>query len=133
MQVLDAIERAEQRTERSEIGAHIGEVRQPHREKISLRVERQFPDHFVGRAMTVRDKAIGALVGPLHRPPERAGGMKKTDIFRKHRCLHAERTADLAGQHVDVLGLDAKRLGKMGAHSEDALRRDIKCKAAAIV
>ena len=59
--------------------------------------------------------------------------MKQTDIFRKHCCLHAERAADLASQYVNVLGLDAERLGKMGAHPEHALRRNVKCKAAAIV
>src|SRR5262249_8323169 len=133
LDVRPALERAEQRAELTQIGAHIGEVRQAQREKITFGIERQFSNHFVGAAMAVRYEAAGAFVGPFHRLTERAGGVKETNIFRKHPGLHAERAADLAAQHMHVLGADAERFGEVRPHSEYALRRNVKREPAAII
>ena len=95
--------------------------------------ERQLADELVIAAVTVGEKAARAFVGPFHRPAERAGAVQHADIFRKQHALHAERAADLAGQDVHRLGVDAERVGNLAAHAGHALRADIKCKAAAVV
>ena len=84
-------------------------------------------------AVAVGDKTAGALVGPLHRAAQRARGVQHTNVFGKHRGLHAERAADLAGEHAHVLRRHAERLGDVGAHAEHALRADIKRKALAVI
>ena len=59
--------------------------------------------------------------------------MQQADIFGKQHALHAERAADLAGQDVDRLGVDTEAIGDLRAHAADALRTDIKRKAAAVI
>ena len=90
LQVLHTVERAEQRTELAQEGAHIGKVRDPHREEIALGIERQFSDDFIGAAMPVRYEAARSLVGPFHRTAKRACGVQEADIFGKDHGLHPE-------------------------------------------
>ena len=119
--------------DRREERAHIGEAGEAHGEEVAIGVKRKLGRDIVIAAVAVGDETAGALVGPLHRPAERARGMQHADIFRKYRGLHAERAADLAGQDAHVFGVDAERLGDVGAHAENALRADIKREAAAVV
>src|SRR4051794_17462248 len=59
--------------------------------------------------------------------------MQDADIFGKDRCFHAERPADIAGQHVYLFGLDIEHLRDVGTHAEHALRSDMKRKAAILI
>jgi hypothetical protein len=47
--------------------------------------------------------------------------------------MYSGNTADLAGQHMHVLGRHAERFGDVGAHAEHALRADIERKALAVI
>ena len=58
----------------------------------------------------VGHEAAGAFVGPFHRPAENAGGVQDADIFRIDRGLHAERAADIAGEHAHLVGGRAENI-----------------------
>ena len=133
LHVLDDVERPRQRRDRRKERAHIGEASDAHREEVAVGVERELARDLVIAAVAVGDEAAGALIGPLDRPSERAGGVQQADIFGKYRGLHAERAADMAGEHAHILRRDAERLGDVGAHAEDALRADMKGEAVAVV
>jgi len=59
--------------------------------------------------------------------------MKEANIFGEDHGLHPERAADLTGQHMHILGVDAERFGEVRAHPEYALRRNVKRKPAAVI
>src|SRR5262249_46683855 len=61
-----------------------------------------------------------------------ARGVKEANIFRKHGGLHAERAADLAGQHVHVFAFKAERCAKMRPTPECARRWTVKHESAVI-
>ena len=96
-------------------------------------IERKLGRDAMVAPVTVRKEARRPLIGPFHRPSERARRMQHADIFGKDRRLHAERPADIAGQHVYLFGFDIKHLRDVGAHAEHALRSDMQRKAAVLV
>ena len=49
------------------------------------------------------------------------------------RRLHAERAADIAGEHVHLLGVDVEHLRDVALHAEHALRGDMQREAPVIV
>ncbi len=102
--VLHRVHRLRQRRGVAEIRADIAEARHPHREEVTLGVQRQFARHVVVAAVAVGQEAVGARVGPLDRTAQHARGMQHGDVFRIHAGLHAERAADIAGQHAHLLG-----------------------------
>ena len=78
-----------------------------HREELAVLVERELAGRLVVAAVIVGDEAARALVGPFHRAAELARRMQHADIFGKDRRLHAERAADIAGEHAHLVGVDA--------------------------
>ena len=63
----------------------------------------------------------GALVGPFDRTAEQFRGVQDADIFRIDGRLHAERAADIAGQHADLVGRRAEDVFQHVLHAEHAL------------
>src|SRR5262245_42275277 len=59
-------------------------------------VESKLNDLIMVAAVGVREERRRALVDPFHRAAEGARCMRNADVFRKHRCLHAKRAADIA-------------------------------------
>ncbi len=115
----------------SDIGAEIAVTGHPQGEEVALRVERQFGGHLVIAAVAVRDEAFRTLVGPLDRPAQRPRGMEQGEVFRIDRRLHAERTADIAGQDPHLVALDTKHVGKAVFEPEHALTADAQSPAIA--
>ena len=63
----------QQRAESGEIAADIAVAGEAQRAGIcAVLIERQLGDHVVVAAVVVRHETAGALVGPFHRPAERA-------------------------------------------------------------
>jgi hypothetical protein len=75
---------------------------------MAVAAKRQFGDHVVTAVVRVGNKAVGAVVGPVHRAPEFAGNLKDTVICGLSRLLHYERAADVLGQDPDLVAADAK-------------------------
>jgi hypothetical protein len=105
----------------------------PDRQEAAVRVERQLGLGDRIAAVLVGQEALGPLVAPLDRAAERARGVQRRDVFRIGRRLHAERAADLAGQHLEPVGLDAHDLGEAAAEPERALTADPQDKAPGLV
>ena len=59
----------------------------------------------------------------MHRLAERPRGMQQRDIFGMGRALHAERAADVVGEHAQFLRLDVHGVRELAAHIGNALRR----------
>ena len=100
--VFHGIHGRRQRRDGPEIGAHIAGPGEPDGEKTPIGVERQFGDLFMVAAVTVGEEARRTLVGPFDRPVEEARGMEQAHIFRIGLGFHAERAADIAGQHPEI-------------------------------
>ncbi len=133
LHVLDRVEGRGHRPDIGQEGAHVSEAREPHRQELAVGVERELGRDPVVAAMAVGYEAARALVGPLHRHPERARRMQRADIFGIDRGLHAERAADIAGDDMDLGRLDAHHLGHHAAHPHHALGGRIKRKAPVLV
>ena len=125
-QVLGDVDRGRQRHHLREIGAEIAEARDAHGEEAAVLVERERRLERMAAAVVVGHEALGALVGPPHRPAERLRGMEERDIFGIDRRLHAERAADVRRQDAHLLLGDADDVrGDRAAHPEGALRADM--------
>ena len=95
--------------------AHIGEgVDRTARNMPSLS-SASLGGHLVVAAMLIRDEGAGAVVGPFHRPAEHFARVQDADIFGIDRGLHAERAADIAGEHAHLLRPDAENIGAAGS------------------
>ncbi len=90
-------------------------------------VEGDLDRHVLGAAVMIRHEAAGALVGPFHRPSQHAGAVQDADIFRIDAGLHAERAADIAGEHAHFVGARAEDVHQRGLHAHDALARRMQC------
>ena len=100
---------------------------------MAVGVERELGRDPVVAAVVIGDEAPRALVGPFHRPAERARGMQRADIFGIDGRLHAEGTADIPGDDVHRFGLDPQHLGDRAAHAEHALRGDVEREASVLM
>ena len=80
-------------------------------------------------AVVIGDEALEPVGGPFHRPAEPARGVQHADVFRIGRRLHAERAADVAGQHPDLFRRHVEDSGKLAAHAERALAADVQNEA----
>ncbi len=122
--ILDGIGRDRQR--RIEEGARIAIAAQAHGEEPPAFIERQLGRSRVVAAMVVGEEALGALVGPFDRSTDGTGGVQHADIFRVDDRLHAERAADIAGEHVHLRGRDCENVvGEGVAQPEDTLAADM--------
>ena len=101
--------------------AEIAVAGQPQRQEMAVRVERKLGGLLVVAAVVVGHEAGRALVGPLHRPAERARGMQDADVLRIDLRLHAERAADVAGDHVHLVGRDLQDVDQTGLQAHHAL------------
>ena len=133
LHVLDRVLGRRHRPDLGEEAAHIAEARQPHRQKIAVGVERKLGVDAMVAAVAVGDETARALVGPLHRPAERARRMQHADIFGERRGLHPERAADIAGDDAHLLGLDIEQRRDIGPHAEHALRAGVEREAAVVM
>ena len=102
--VAHDVERRRLRRHGAQEAAEIAVAGQPQRQEMSVGVERELGGLLVVAAVIVGHEARRALVGPFHRPAERARGVQDADIFRIDLRLHAERAADIAGEHVHLVG-----------------------------
>ena len=96
------------RHRRIDVGAGIAGAGEPHGEEAAVLVERQLGDALVVAAVMVAQEALGALVGPLHRPAERLRRQQQRAVLGIDLRLHAERAADIAGQHAHLVGRHAR-------------------------
>ena len=115
LDVLQEVAGAHQRRHGGQVGAHIGEARQPHRQESAIGIQRQLRDRLMVAAVLVREEAAGPLIGPFHRPAQCAGGMQQRRIFGIGAGLHAEAAADIAGQHAELLVLHPHDAGHLVA------------------
>ena len=74
--------------------------------------------------MMIGDETVGTLVVPLDRTAQRLGGEQHADILGEDLALHAERAADIIGQHAHLIGRGAENPGRAAFHAEDALAAD---------
>src|SRR3954447_16548418 len=51
--------------------------------------------------------------------------MQDRHVLGIHRGLHAERAADVADQHVHLVGGDPENIDKLALHAEGALAADV--------
>ena len=86
-----------------------------------LGIECEFGGLFVVAAVAVRHEARRALVGPFHRTAEQFRGVQDADVFRIDRRLHAERTADVAGEDVHLVRRGLHGAGHAGLQPHHAL------------
>ena len=119
--VLHQVEGRQQRTEGRAIAAQIAVAGEPQRLDHPVLVEGHFDRHVVIAAVMVRHEAAGTFVGPLDRPTQRAGAMQDADIFRIGCRLHAERAADIAGEHAHFGGRGAEDVRHHVLEPEHAL------------
>ena len=132
-QVLLHVDRRHHRPDRGEIGAHVGEVAHAHREEIARLVERQLALDDRAAPLLVGQEAVRALVAPFDRAAERPRRVQDRDVFGIGRRLHAERAADVVGEHPQPLGLDLEQvLGERAAQAEHALAADVQGEAPAL-
>ena len=112
--------RAEQRDPGQEC-AHPGEPGDPQCQKPAVAVKREFgvPERVAG--LIVGDKGLAARGDPVDRTAHQLGGTQQRHIFRVARRLHAEATADVVGQHPDLIGRQAERAAELAAHARNAL------------
>ena len=129
--VLHDVQGRHQRRDRAEIGAGVAVAGEARREELALLVERKLADEFMVAAVMVRHEALEAVGGPLHRPAELLRGMQDRHVFGIDRGLHAERAADIADQHMHLVGRDAEDIDEAGLHAERALAADVHRVAAA--
>ena len=129
--VLHDVQGRHQRRDRAEIGADVAVAGEARGEELALGVERELADEFMVAAVMVGHEALEAVGGPLHRPAELLRGMQDRHVFGIDRRLHAERAADIAGQHVHLVGRHAEDVDELALHAERALAADVHRVAAA--
>ena len=122
--VAHDVERRRLRRHRALEAAEVAVAGEPQRQELALGVERELGGLLVVAAVVVGDEAAGALVGPFHRAAELLRGVQDADVFRIDLRLHAERAADVAGQHVHLVGrgLHARRPGRRAGPSRPGCR-----------
>ncbi len=74
-------------------------------------------------AVVVGDEAPRALVGPLHRPAERARRVRERHVLGVDRGLHAEGAADVVGADPHLFRGHAEDFGQLALHRKHALAR----------
>ena len=131
--VLHDIQRRHQRRDRTEIRAGVAEAGEARGEEFALGVERELADEFMVAAVMVGHEALEAVGGPFHRPAEFLRGMDDRHVFGIDRCLHAERAADIAGQHMHLVGSHAEDIDELALHAERALAADVHRVAAGVL
>ena len=87
---------------RREIGADVERDRHAQRQEFPVRVQRQLGGRDVVAAVLVGDEALAPIGRPLDRPPEALGRPQHQHRLGIHAALHAEASADLAGDHVQI-------------------------------
>ena len=99
--------------ERGEVGAHVGQGRDPQAEEPPVRVEGQLHVALVVAPVRVRDERFGPVRGPLHRPPDPARRPQHGGFFLVDEDLRAEPAAHVRGDDVQlVLGRDLDERGE---------------------
>ena len=93
--------------------------------------ERQLARDLVVAAVVVGHERARALVGPLHRPPERARRVRQADVLRVDRRLHAERAADVVGPDAHLVGRHAEDVDQLALLAPNPLARRRKGELAA--
>ena len=119
--ILDLVAGRQQRAELGEIAAHVAIAGEAERQDMRVLVERHLNDHVLCAAVMIRHETAGALVGPFDRPPEQARAVQDTDVFGIDRSLHAERAADLTGDHAHLVGRRAQNIHQRSLHAVHAL------------
>ena len=72
----------------------------------------------------VGDETAGAVVGPFHGSAEQPRSEQRRQVFGIRRALHAERPADIEGQHANLLAIDVQPGRQQVLHPVHALRTD---------
>ena len=127
---IDAGERPDVLDERLasdlQIGSDIGEGLDPHRQEISILVEREFCVGDVVARLPVAEEGFRARADPLHRPPGELCRQQHQRHLVVDRGLHAKGAADVAADHAHpVFGHLQHGLGEVLAERERALQRRI--------
>ena len=115
----------------ADVGAEVAVAGDAQREEAPVRVEGELGGHLVVAPLLVGDEASRALVGPLHRAPQRPRRVREAHVLRVDRALHAEGAADLPGAHAHLVLGYAENVGELVAHAEHALARRHESEAAA--
>ena len=114
------------RHRRIDVGAGIAGAAEPHGEEAAVLVERQLGHALVIAAVMVAQKAFRALVGPFHRPAQQLGAQQQRSVLGIDLALHAERAADIAGQHAHLVGRHVQHVARQAAaHAHHALAADV--------
>ena len=91
--------------ERAEKAADAGQMANAQGEKPAVGVERKLGlRHGVAR-LIVAEERFAARRHPMHRPADPPRRNQEDRVFRVDRGLHAERAADVVGQHGELLAL----------------------------
>src|SRR5271170_3335397 len=85
-------------------------------------IERQFAMDLHLASLRVRHEGFLSLGYPAHGPADFSRGPGHENIFREIESLHAETTADIAGQDMNAFRRDTEAIGNRSAHRHDALR-----------
>ena len=100
--VLHRVHRRRQGGGVGQIGADVGEAFQPQGEEVALGVQCEFAGQVMIAAVAVGQEAFRTVVGPFDGGAEQAGADQGADVFGVDRGLHAERAADVAGEHAHL-------------------------------
>ena len=97
-----------QRSERDGVCAAVDDVGAAHRQKRSLRIQREFSVRRQVACLIVAQKRLTALAGPFHRAADPACRPGDQREFRIGRAARAEVAADVVHHHAHIVVCDAE-------------------------
>ena len=122
--------RRDECAERREIGAEIGDDRDPQAEEMAAPVHGEFGAGEMVAPLVVADEALGAIRLPFHRALELARSPDRERVLGVDERLHAEAAADVGrdGAQLRLRQLQ-DRVGERVAHEGRALRPGVERRA----